>query len=180
MINIDCGICRDLIPLVRDGVAGRSSREAVSEHIKKCRACREYFGGEDIEGPDSEAVPMDDARILGRIKKRMAVTAAAVITLAVLMGMALSVSENMFYNIIIIPAVGAAAYILLRGRWLWGGLFVLAAAFLRHLFIFDSEMTVGERLLGALQWAGIYGALCVLGMAAALLLHVAFGKERQL
>lgn len=43
MNKISCDMCLDLIPLVRDGVAGPDSRAAVEAHIAKCESCRTLF-----------------------------------------------------------------------------------------------------------------------------------------
>lgn len=43
MNKISCDMCLDLMPLVRDGVAGTDSRAAVEAHIAQCESCREIF-----------------------------------------------------------------------------------------------------------------------------------------
>ena len=40
MNKIDCEICMDLIPLVKDGIASEESYKAVEEHVKECETCR--------------------------------------------------------------------------------------------------------------------------------------------
>ena len=40
MIQITCEICKDLIPLVQDGVASGDSASAVERHIQSCPQCR--------------------------------------------------------------------------------------------------------------------------------------------
>ena len=39
MIELSCQICRDLIPLVQDGVASEESVNAVTAHVKSCPHC---------------------------------------------------------------------------------------------------------------------------------------------
>lgn len=46
MIQITCEICKDLIPLVQDGVASGDSASAVERHIQSCPQC-ECVGGTD-------------------------------------------------------------------------------------------------------------------------------------
>ena len=40
MNKISCEICKDLIPLVKDGIASEDSVAAVEEHIKECENCK--------------------------------------------------------------------------------------------------------------------------------------------
>lgn len=41
--EITCGVCMDLMPLVRDGLASDDSREAVERHVRSCAACRALY-----------------------------------------------------------------------------------------------------------------------------------------
>lgn len=43
MNKISCDMCLDLMPLVRDDVAGEDSRTAVEAHIAECESCRAVF-----------------------------------------------------------------------------------------------------------------------------------------
>ena len=38
--EIPCAVCRDLIPLVQDGVASPESEALVKAHLAACPACR--------------------------------------------------------------------------------------------------------------------------------------------
>jgi len=42
-MKYECGMMRDLIPLVKDGMASEQSAAAVALHIAECPACREIF-----------------------------------------------------------------------------------------------------------------------------------------
>jgi len=42
-MKYECGMMQDLMPLVKDGVAGETSAAAVALHIAECPACREIF-----------------------------------------------------------------------------------------------------------------------------------------
>ena len=49
--KISCGICRDLLPLVLDGVAAPESEAAVRAHLAACPECRAVWQAEwDVEG----------------------------------------------------------------------------------------------------------------------------------
>ena len=43
MNNITCGIAEDLLPLYIDGCCSKDSRQAVEEHMKTCKKCREEY-----------------------------------------------------------------------------------------------------------------------------------------
>ncbi len=53
MDNIRCEICRDLLPLVLDGVASDHSRQAVEQHTTVCPHCRALLAGAAIPAADS-------------------------------------------------------------------------------------------------------------------------------
>ena len=43
--EIPCAVCRDLIPLVQDGVASPESEALVKAHLQTCPECRPVAGG---------------------------------------------------------------------------------------------------------------------------------------
>ena len=43
MNDITCDVCRDLMPLVKDGIASADSRLAVERHLESCPSCRARF-----------------------------------------------------------------------------------------------------------------------------------------
>lgn len=40
---VDCNIIKDLIPLYKEGISSKESKELVEEHIKTCKSCRDYY-----------------------------------------------------------------------------------------------------------------------------------------
>ena len=58
MIQITCGICEDLMPLVQDGIASEDIRQALRRHIESCPSCQAMFQG--------ELPPSDGQDILGQ------------------------------------------------------------------------------------------------------------------
>ena len=66
MNKIDCGVCRDLLPLVRDGVAEQSSREAVLAHMAECQACAAMYEGE-IPAHSEEQALVQVVKRLGKV-----------------------------------------------------------------------------------------------------------------
>ena len=49
MNKITCDICKDLMPLVKDGIASEDSRLAVMEHVNECETCKKLFESENAE-----------------------------------------------------------------------------------------------------------------------------------
>ena len=49
--KISCGICRDLLPLVLDGVAAPESEAAVRAHLAACPECRAVWQAECGDTP---------------------------------------------------------------------------------------------------------------------------------
>ena len=45
--KIPCAVCRDLMPLVQDGVASPESEALVQAHMAVCPACRALWQGTD-------------------------------------------------------------------------------------------------------------------------------------
>ena len=53
--KIPCAVCRDLMPLVQDGVASPESEALVQAHMAVCPACRALWQGTD--DPAIQAAP---------------------------------------------------------------------------------------------------------------------------
>ena len=56
--EIPCAVCRDLIPLVQDGVASLESEALVKAHLQTCPECRTLWqagGGGDLKH-DNKAI----------------------------------------------------------------------------------------------------------------------------
>lgn len=81
MNKISCDMCLDLMPLVRDGVAGADSRAAVEEHLAQCENCRAVF--------EQGSVECDSEKALLKTIKNVQRVAAAVLVGVVLLGIIL-------------------------------------------------------------------------------------------
>lgn len=83
--KISCGICRDLLPLVLDGVAAPESEAAVRAHLDTCPACRAVWQAEcgDVPAPAPDTLP-DDAKILRRLRRRVRIWLALALAAALL------------------------------------------------------------------------------------------------
>lgn len=179
--DLPCDICRDLLPLVRDGVASEASRRAVEEHVAHCEACRELWG-EEAPPP-----PLHRERVLRRIRRRLYAWQGAMTAAGLILGMVLANTGQAGYNILLLPVLGAVAQWLSprRARWLpllvWG---LIAAVTLWS----NADYLLGRlaewdwynffAILGlSILYGLLLGALCALGTLAADLFRYALRKE---
>ena len=106
--DISCEVCRDLMPLVRDGVASADSEALVRVHTERCGGCRTML---ESETPPEHSMP-DDARVLRRLRWRL-------LAQSVLFALWLTSRAGGVYLAWWLPLVGAACYYVLRRRcWL--------------------------------------------------------------
>lgn len=174
MNKINCDICMDLIPLVKDGVASKESEETVFEHMKKCSDCNNLFN--ELE----EKPILNDKKTFKKIKKQLNLVALIIIGLSILFGVGLTMSENMFYNIIIMPFIGGVGFVVLKKRVYIITALVFGITYIWHFIMFYINNEYGnflDLLLGSLPWAMIYTALCAIGVVTGFLLYFAFKKE---
>ena len=169
--DIGCEICKDLLPLVEDGVASEESCAAVQAHLERCPACRALAKvAVPPPAPDGEA-------LLRRVRHRMRGFALVVLLAGALFGIGLSGSMNMFYNSLLMPAMGAAAYYV----WRWKAATVLppllAGMSLVCWLLCWGWGVEAEPLPGYLIWAAIYCVLALVGVAITGLFHFALKKE---
>ena len=85
--SIPCAVCRDLAPLVADGVASAESEALVRAHLEVCPACAAEWPELCAEGerPDQadvpETVPLpDDIRVLRRLHRKLNRRSALLLT----------------------------------------------------------------------------------------------------
>ncbi len=190
--EITCDVCRDLIPLVVDGVASEDSESLVREHTAHCEACRAYMQ----EGGPVDLPSPDDVKILHRLKRRMTVSALVFAVIGAALCLALRFSVYLMWWM---PVLGMLSYVLARKRWWLVSAGVGVLAFLGNFCWNVWEMTryadgwlmVKNSLSWTLQSSfhqGIlYLVLVALGVWVAALLHFAFsglhwhrGKEERL
>lgn len=168
MNEISCSICMDLAPLVQDGIASPDSAAAVQRHLQTCPACRAAYGG--------EAPPAGDAgALLRRLRSRLRLAGALALVLGAFAGLSLTGSEGLFYNIVLMPVLGALGFALLRRRAIWA---VPAGLLALHLFTNTLCLVRGAEHLPLpelLLWTAIYSAFALLGVAIAGLARCAAG-----
>lgn len=176
MSRIGCGACRDLLPLVEDGVASEESRQLVEEHLQGCERCRREAGktvpiGEQAENPPDS--------VLRQLRRRLLLWGGLLVFAGCVCGILLTYSVGMFYNFLLMPAAGAVSLLLFGKKGLLAAPAVGLAAF---LWMGGRTLAEGGKLSEfAADWpyAVIYALLCLLGAAAAALLRFAFRKEER-
>ena len=173
--KISCDICIDLMPLVKDEVASEDSKQAVYEHIKSCEECRNLYGKEVVfENSEKE--------ILIKIKRNLTGICLVIIIVGILFGISLSANELMFYNILIMPAIGGISYFAFKKKVIYIAIAVFATVYLRWLydsFGYALNGSLIQAFIPPLGWALIYLALVVFGIIVAMLLHYGFRKEKK-
>lgn len=176
MNKISCDVCLDLMPLVKDNVASQASKILVEEHIKQCEECKELY----ISFVNEEII-MDDTNVIKKIKKQIFIFTLVIIIIASMVGLALSETMGMFYNILIMPSIGVLGYIILKDK----SYFILVSLFV-FSFIWFFIKYIGEGILNQglmtiitfpIFWSAIYTGLCGIGLIIGFLLNYAFGKE---
>ena len=179
--DLPCDICRDLLPLVRDGVASEASRRAVEDHVAHCEACRQLWGEEALPPP------LHREQVLGRIRRRLYAWQGAMTAAGLILGMVLANTGRAGYNILLLPVLGAAVQWLSprRARWLpllvWGLITAVTLCPNAHYLLgclaegnwYNFFAILGLSVLYGL----LLGALCALGTLAAALFRYALRKE---
>ena len=175
--HIGCGACQDLIPLVQDGVASTESRQLVAGHTAQCPQCRALLAAGSSSVPP--VAPAPELLTVRRLRRQLLTGALLILLVGVLGGSLLTYSIDMFYNLLIMPAIGAAGYLVLRRQWYWSvagaGLCSLVGV-LCKLLLFDHSGPVAA-LIAAVPMAVLYAAPAAVGCLIGFLLHFAFKKE---
>lgn len=174
MNEITCDICRDLLPLVKDGVASADSEAAVRRHAQGCPECARLFGGEPLAAVEPSASP----RALLKVKRWLMWIYAALMLLGIYFGLSLTAGYDPLYNCVIMPIAGVFAYMAFR----WRAVYIMPAVLIVVSFLGNAlgfitvdgvkRMDVSELIF----WIIIYLLFAFAGMIIALLLHFAFGK----
>ena len=172
MNEISCDICMDLIPLVQDGIASEDSKLAVEQHIKHCKACESLYNGIAIPTVNSE-------KLFTKVKHRVQAFFAMLMMFGLFFGLGLTDGREMFYNILIMPAIGVLGYVIFR----WKAVYTLPLLmFVMHSLIYALNVMRNVEywdFYSFVMWTVIYGIFVLTGVVIAGLLHYAFGKERK-
>lgn len=171
MNEISCEVCMDLLPLVQDGVASRDSVGAVEAHVAACQHCRDALHG---------ALPpqADTGRALKRLHRNLRLSTATLMMFGIFFGLSLTAGQDMFYNTLIMPAIGALGYYIFRKKALYLVPLLMLATHLATNLLGLLWGTEHLDLPSVLLWTALYSLFAILGTAAAWLLHFALRKER--
>lgn len=169
MNEISCEICMDLIPLVRDGVASDDSQKAVQHHIEGCEVCRQFW--------EADIPPENGQASLKKVQGKIRLFCAMVLMFGILWGISLTASSGLFYNIVIMPVLGAVSYYVFR----WHGVYILPCLLLMtHLITNYFGVIPGTERLdlpSLLLWTMLYCGFALTGILIAALLAFVFRKE---
>lgn len=170
--TISCDVCQDLLPLVKDHVSSEDSIALVTEHIAVCPACQQLCDPQEL----SMEIPINDQKVLSAIRRKFNLAGLIMLIAGILFGIYLTNSMGIFYNIAVMPLLGALGYFIFKRYWLFVPLINGIVTFL--VTAIPMLLNGSNNIAGASAfYAIIYTALCLLGGVAALLLHFAFAKE---
>ncbi|WP_455539040.1 zf-HC2 domain-containing protein [Terrisporobacter sp.] len=180
MNKISCDICMDLIPLIKDGIASEDSCNLVKKHIEECKMCNEFY--EDTDRINNENIKMNDKKVISKIKNQLMIGSMIMVMIGSFIGVGVSESEWMFYNIVIMPIVGGLGYFIFNKKSYIVpiGIFSLTYIwdFIKYIVdISSNEMDIMSIIITPLWWGIIYAALSALGIIIGFLLYIAFKKE---
>ncbi len=171
--KISCDVCRDLLPLVKDGVASADSEAAVKEHISGCNECEMLFDGKFVPAVELSETP----KPLLRIKRWLSIIYAVLLMLGLYFGLSLTAGDTMFYNCLIMPIAGVLGYLIFKWR-----AFLVVPVIMFVTFILTNTLGIfdgAERLefLSLISFTFIYSLFTWAGTLVAMLLRFAFGKN---
>lgn len=158
-----CGICRDLIPLVKDDVASEGSREYVHEHIKECRECFDEYESYSALSADSEGEAKYN-KLAERIKTMIWSGALIMLIVGLALGIGISpVSSKLIFIIPVAACVIVAAFNYktdkTRMLWVLGTLAAFVAAYLLMRCIRPFEYNVSYWVTSHLTFAVVFIAV---------------------
>ena len=184
---LPCGVIQDLMPLVRDGVAGPESEAMVKAHLAQCEDCHTLWEALGTQSPAPAALP-DDSAVLHKVKARVSLWLLLVIVVGLLLGMAIMGSGRAIGLVFVVfPLTCGIA------RWFDDGVWklvpVLAAAIvpiqcLPNLFAMMEHTTPASALFSYFQgvWmpASMLAVICLAGaLTASLLRYAVKGKGKK-
>ena len=175
--KITCDVCRDLLPLVKDGVASADSEAAVRQHIGGCKECSMLFDGKLI--PATE--PSESPKALLRVKHRLTGIYAMLMLLGLYVGLSLTSGADMFYNCLIMPVAGVFGYMAFRRRavYILPIVLIIVSAVTNALGFFNFDGMEVLDIMTLIPWIIIYTLFALAGIIIAMLLHFAFGKTKK-
>lgn len=168
-------ICRDLIPLVRDGAASADSEAAVKRHIENCSECAGIFdeGSIPVMPEASKNMPK---KALPPTKCRSAFVYIALLLLGVFFAVSYDEPQKLFVSRLIMLFTGVFGYLAFR----WRAVYILPAILLVSYVVWNviALLNSGKSLkFTMLDFVIAYYVPALIGMVITVLLRFAFGKK---
>lgn len=173
-ITCTCNICRDLLPLVQDGVASSESEELVLDHIAECAECKALFGGAPA---DKAPAKPPVTKGLKSAKRYLTAVYACIMLLGLYVGLSLTGNEDLFFNTLIMPVAGVLGYLSFRAR----SLYIVPALLLVINVVANGLGLFIERLdaLSIISWTFIYSLFAIAGIIIAMLFGFALFYKKK-
>ena len=173
--KIPCEVCRDLMPLVQDGVASPESEALVQAHMAVCPACRALRQGADAPAVPELPAP-DDGKILQKLRRRYSTHLLLLAFVGIAAGVALGYTGSANWVILLLPLVwGVLTYRdtgMGRPLLLFTLGLVVLDAIVKQL-VFLESFSIGNFLFNLASGCVLYAALGGIGWLIGWLLHYA-------
>ena len=173
--KISCAVCRDLMPLVQDGVASPESEALVQAHMAVCPACRALRQGADAPAVPELPAP-DDGKILQKLRRRYSTHLLLLAFVGIAAGVALGYTGSANWVILFLPCVWAVLTCRDTGMGKPLLLFTLGLAVLDAIvkqLVFLESFSIGNFLFNLASGCVLYAALGGIGWLIGWLLHYA-------
>lgn len=171
-MKITCEICKDLIPLVQDGVASKDSEDAVHEHIRECQECADLFYGKN------HAQNMDETRIMRKAKRYMNSVLTVLLFVFIVVGVFMTDGMNVMMNTVIMPVTGTLSYIVFQKSSFWRTpVIIIVFTIVSHLLSLIQGNEGYVDLGSVIMFGFLYSVFALCGIVIAALLYYAFRKE---
>lgn len=176
-MKISPDVIRDLIPLVKDGVASKDTVNLVHAYMQENESIRAEFE-DDVDMNISFQSAKDD-KVIAAIKRSIVITRLLVLIIGAAIGIAMTNSFGILYNLLIMPFIGALSVISFKGfgKWLTPVVVFVAAFVWQVIHITAQGGILRHAFNDAIFYSTVYAILVALGVVIAILLKFAFRKE---
>ena len=177
----ECNIIRDLLPLYIEDIASGDTADFVVEHLKNCADCRDEL--EKLKDPDGKitvSAEKDNAPLraaMKKLKRRIEAFSAFLMIFGIFFGLGITNGgQTMFYNVIVMPLVGAFGYAIMRWRSLYNLPILLVCAECMNCLINFLRGDAAFLPIDEIAFLLLYLPFILLGIIIAALLHFALKK----
>jgi hypothetical protein len=172
-------VIRDLIPLVKDGVASEDSVRLVEAYMEQDDQLKTEYHLDPAASADQPQP--NDIRLMKAIRRSVMVTQAAILLIGTAIGIAMTNSFGMFYNLLLMPFIGAVTVFTFKSvHKLYAPLVVFAASYIWQMAgSLRQGLSLSLSAQAPLLYSLIYAGLVMIGMIIGFLLKFAFGKEKR-